>query len=228
MRRRFAVEAAADHVRRDRVIPRADERVVRGPRRQEIQQAPGERPVPVRDHAPEDLAVLVEGELVIEEQRVGTGCGLRGRRNSDRLHHRIIVVDGRIGVKHGRALEERLGAGVLSRLNPELHDPLLRLARDDDPVVLQGRQEKTQAGIQLASSVERHRMDRGHGVVLSAGGVLCDGGNPGPDGHDGVDGNLFWTALDAGHKRENHEDQREGASHRVTSLDRRPGIPGVP
>ena len=80
MGRRIAVQPPCEHVRRCRVVPRADEwirrrlrtRAARAPgasSADQIEQAPRERPVPARDRLAEKLAVLVEDEPVRREQR---------------------------------------------------------------------------------------------------------------------------------------------------------------
>ena len=65
MRRHLSVETFLEHVGERGVVPRADEWIALGVRRQLVEEASGKGPVPVRAHGPEDFAVVVDGELMV-------------------------------------------------------------------------------------------------------------------------------------------------------------------
>ena len=109
-----------------RVVPDAGKRIVRGTHGQQIEKAPGKRPVPIRHRLAEDLAILV-GEQAMPGQKRGRGRGPWARRFDRFSGFRVVnlILEGRVEWSTTARLKD-VRPRSMPGLKGQIRDGLLR------------------------------------------------------------------------------------------------------
>ena len=129
--------SAREHVHRGRVIPRADERIRRtfGTVREEllhrsgaeqIEQAPRKRPVPRRDRLADDLAVLIQKQPILPQERRDLVVTLESHGRSHRVAH-VQLLSSRVRLPRGGSRTNWRAIAIRGDVRMQYRGPLQKV-----------------------------------------------------------------------------------------------------